>query len=286
MKKIILLLSILFIAQTSYAIDYSNMCAPKPYPVSSPVAQFFSNATGTNFLLTKVVELGMQKELKKEFGSHFNVEIKAYGSTNFIDGKFKSMSLTSKKINYEGLRISNFEALTLCDYNQVALKKKNIYFAQNLVMNYSAKISAKDFKATVLSKEYAAILSKLDVSIGNKILFKIFDPDASISNDRVKLKFKVMTPFTDISSLSLEAGLKVENEKIVFADVNFGSENNRINLDKMLPLINKLNPLTSEFSVNCETKGIFKVKTVKIDNDKILVDGLFIIPKNYINKAK
>lgn len=289
MKKIILLGAILFVSNATYAYDYSNMCAPKPYPVSNPVAQLFSNVTGTNFLLTKVAELEIQKELKKELGSPFNVEIKAYGGKNFIDGKFKSMTLSGKNINIEGLRVSQFEAKTLCDYNQIALEKKDIYFVQNLIMNYSAKISAQDLKATVLSKEYLEALGKLNVTIGNKVLFKIFDPDASISNDRIKLKFKVMTPFmltTDVSDVSLDAGLKVENEKIVLADVNFGSKNNRINLNKMLPLINRLNPLTTEVSVNKNTKGIFKIKTVKIDSDNILVSGVFILPKNYVKKTK
>lgn len=289
MKKIILFLVTLFIAHASYAADYSSMCAPKPYPVSNPVAQFASNITGTNFLLTKVAELAMQKELKKEFGSNFNVEIKAYGGKNFIDGKFKSMSVNSKNIKFEGLKLSSFEAKTLCDFNQVVLDKKNISFAQNLIMNYSAKLSAQDLKATVQSKEYRSALSKMDVAIGSKVLFKIFDPDASIANDRIKLKFKVMTPFVltnDVSEVSVDAGLKVENEKIVFADVNLGSKNNRINLNKVLPLINRLNPLTTEFSVSDDAKGIFKIKTVSIDSDKILVDGVFILPKNCVNKTK
>lgn len=289
LKKVILFLSLILVTQASYGYDYSNMCAPKPYPVSKGIAKFFSNATGIKFLFTEVAELEVKQALKKDFGSNFDVELKAYGAKNLLDGKFKSLEIKSKKIAFPGVRISNFNAQTLCDYNHIVLKGKDIYFAQNLLMKYSATISNEDFKAIVLSKEYLDNLNKMNISIGNRVIFKIFDPEACIENNRVKLKFKIMTPFfitSEVTEVALDTGLMIEDEKIVFADINLGSDSNRINLSKILPIINKLNPLTSEIYVSKTTKGIFKIKNVKVAQNKILVDGLFIIPKNYTVESR
>ncbi len=289
MKKIFLILMMLVSAQVANAYDYSQMCPMPPYPVSNPVARFVSNATGANFLLSQAVEAQIQKELKKELNTKFKVKIKPYGFKNFTDGKFKTMEITARNIVYGGLSISDFKAKTLCDFNQVVLKNKEIYFPYNLVYKYSGVITSEDFSKTVLSKEYLDVLNKMNVTIANKVIFKIFDPTAKIENNRLKMTYKVMTPLsflTDVSTVNLNAGLTVENEKIVFTEIDLGSDNSKLNLSKMLPLMNRLNPLTYEFNMTKSSKGIAKVSNIKISGNKILVDGVFIVPKNYANKSK
>lgn len=285
MKKLIFMMVFFISAQASFAGEYINLCPQKPYPVSNGFSQFVSNATGMNFLFTTVAESQMQKALKKDLHSKFDVEIKPYGAKNFLDGKFKSMTITSSQIKYGGLNMSDFKASTLCDYNQVVIKnKKDLYFPNNLVFNYSGVITSKDFSNTISSQEYTKILNKLNVTIANRVIFKVFDPVAKIANNRISMSFKVMTPFlftSDISNVTVNAGLTVENEKIVFTDIDLGSENTRLNLSKMLPLINKLNPLSYEFGISNTANGVLKVKNVRIVNNNILVDGVFIIPKNY-----
>lgn len=284
MKKIIVFLFLMFISQASFAYDYSQMCAVPPYPVSSGVPRFFSNATGMNFLITQVAESQIQRSLNKEIDGNFKVKIKPYGAKNLLDGKFKSLTITSKKVMYGEAGISDFRAKTICDYNQVVLKNKDVYFAQNLIFNYSGFITSKDFQNIVLSKEYISFLEKMNVTIVNKVIFKVFDPKVKIDNDRIQLAFKVMTPLSfaeGVSNVTLNAGLAIQDEKIVFTDIDFGSANSRLNLSKMLPIINRLNPLTYEFDLSKSSKGILKVSNVKIAQSKIFVDGVFIIPQNY-----
>ncbi len=280
----------LFIVQPVRAYDYAQMCANTPYPVSNKFSQLVSNATGMNFLLTQVVEAQIQKQLSKELNSKFKVKIKPYGAKNFIDGKFKSMELTSKKIIYGGLYISDFRAKTVCDFNHVVLKakSKDILFPQNLLYNYSGIITSQDFQNTIMSKEYLNALTKLNVTIGNKVIFKIFDPTAKIEGGKIKLSYKVMTPFsflTEVSTVNLSAGLAIKNEKIVFSEIDLGSPNSRLNLSKMLPLLNRINPLSYEFKVTKTNNATVKISEVKIVDSKILVNGVFIIPKNYAIKS-
>lgn len=287
MKKLILFLVLIFTSQTSFAYDYSQMCEVPPYPVSNGFPKFMSNVTGANFLITQVAESQIQKALKKDLNSNFKVNIEPYGAKNLLDGKFKSLTITSSKVAYGNASISEFYAKTICDYNHVVLKNNDVYFAQNLLFNYSGLVTSNDFQNIVLSKEYLSLLEKMNVTIANRVIFKIFDPTAKIDNDRIKLSFKMMTPLSflnEVSTVTINAGLAVQNEKIVFTDVDLGSPNSRFDLSKMLPIVNRLNPLTYEFSLSKSSKGILKVSNVKVAQNKIFVDGVFIIPKNYVIK--
>lgn len=284
MKKILVFLILLIVSQASFAYDYSQMCAVPPYPVSSGVPRFFSNATGMNFLITQVAESQIQRALNKELDGNFKVKIKPFGAKNLLEGKFKSLTITSKKVMYGEAGITDFSAKTICDYNQVVLKNKDVYFAQNLIFNYSGFIASRDFQNVVLSKEYLSFLERMNVTIANKVIFKVFDPMVKIDNNRVQLTFKIMTPLAfseGITNVTLNAGLAVQNEKIVFTDIDFGSPSSRLDLSKMLPIINRLNPLTYELNLSKSSKGILKVSNVKIAQSKIFIDGVFIIPQNY-----
>ncbi|MDD3237645.1 MAG: hypothetical protein PHV37_06050 [Candidatus Gastranaerophilales bacterium] len=290
MKKLIIFLALIMGAQGAFAVDYSSMCMSEPYPVSGAFPHFMSNASGMNFLLTQVAESQVQKSLKKQTNSKFKVQIEPFGAKNFIDGKFKSMTLNSKSISTDGVYISDFNAKTLCDYNQVVIKnKKEMYFPTNLILNYSAVMTSDDFKKTVLSSSYINMLNKLNISIGNTVLFKVYDPTAKISNNKINMSFKVITPMLFTSSAStftLNSSLGVKDGQIVFSDFDLGSSNSKLNMEKILPLVNKLNPLSYDMNVTNDAKGTVKVSNVKIDNDRIVMDGVFIIPKNYVINSK
>lgn len=285
MKNLVLILLLLLTAPCAFAYDYSQMCMKEPYPVSGAVPRFFSNVSGMNFLLTRAAESQVEKALKKDLSGKFKVDIVPFGAKNFMDGKFKSMIITSKNLMYSGANFSDFHAETVCGYNQIIYKNnKEIYFPENVLFKFSGVITSEDFSKTVMSEQYYSALNKMNVSIANRVIFRIFDPSAKIENDRINMSFKVMTPFvftSEISDVNVNAGLAVENGRIVFTDMDLGSSNSKLNLTKMLPIINKLNPLTYEHNVSKNTKGITKISNIKVANSKIYVDGLFIIPKNY-----
>ncbi len=286
MKKLLSVIAMFCIVQMqSFASECEYYCAKPPYPVGGSVAHIVSNITGMNFLFTKIAETAMQSELKKETGSNFNVEIKAFGGKNLMDGKFKSMTANTKSINYSGVRASDIKVESLCSYNRVVIKDNDLLFPENFVLKYSGKITSSDLQAMVVSQEYLNMLNKMTVSIANKVLFKIYDPSAKIENNKIKMSYKVVTPFlftTNTSTIDILASLKVENSKIVFSDVQVGSPNNKIDLSKIMSLVNYLNPFTTEVAVSKSTRGISKIKNVQFINNQIHFDGLFIIPKNYV----
>lgn len=293
MKKLLIFIAILCLncAQNSALAQHAeqNLCKMPPYEVGNGFSNGLSKITGTNFLLTKVVEHEVQKSLKKALGSNFNVEIKVYGGKSFIDGKFKSMDITSKQVITEGVYLSNFKASTLCEFNHVAPDKSNLYFIENYVMNFSAQITDADLKKTVLSAEYLNKVNSINLGGNSFLLFKVFDPNVEIVNSRVIMSLRILAPLLSIKEplkISANSSLMVENGKILFTDIRLQPTNSRINLNAINPILNILNPFIFNIKMSKNTTGTVTIKHVIIKDGKIHIDGVMFAPKNYVKAAK
>ena len=64
-------------------------------------------------------------------------------------------------LDIEGIKVSLFEAKTLCDFNYFDLSTSEIYNRSNLLMDYSIMVTEKDLKETVKSQAYEKILKKI-----------------------------------------------------------------------------------------------------------------------------
>lgn len=280
-KMIILCALVLGLQGTSHAA-YSElqMCPSGPYPVGGSVSRFFSNATGTNFVLTKIAESAIQKELKRQFNSNFNVELYAFGGKNLLEGKFKTIKVESEKIASDELNVTNFSANSLCDYNRIGIKSDELLFLENFLMEYSAQITNEDLKRTVASPSYKKLFDKLNLNIAGFTIFKVSDPLIEIKNNRLQMSAKVLSPnpFNPVQTISVNTGIKVENEKIVFSDIQVGSLGN-LNLNSVLPLINRMNPFVQKVPLDNKNTATIKIKDVDIDNNTICAKGLVIVPK-------
>ena len=116
-------------------------------------------------------------------------------------------------------------------------------------------------------------------------LFKIFDPKAGIKNNRMFFSIKVSSPLTlgEPKKITADMGLEIEEGKIMFTDVKTSSSFASANLDAILPIINKLNPFVYKANIMNNSKSIIKVQDVNIIDNKIVIKGLVIVPKNYYN---
>lgn len=289
MKKFILIFGLCFgFITPTFAYSETYMCAQIPPAGTGKVANVVSNATGTNFLFTKVAELIIQRDLKKQLNSNFNVELYSFGGKNLIDGKFKAITVKSKKIASNDINVSNFSAKSLCDFNQIALMGNDIIYIENFLMDFETQITDADLKRTVLSKTYLDFINKIDVSFGAMTLFKVYDPTIAIVNNRIVMTIKTIIPSilsTKNLTVKIDAALGVEDEKIVFSDVNIGSSRN-VNLAPILPMVNKLNPFVIKTKIDNNNAATVKIKDVKIKNNIITARGLVIIPKTpYVPKG-
>ena len=79
-------------------------------------------------------------------------------------------------------------------------------------------------------------------------------------------------------------GVYVEDEIVKFSEIEINPALNNTNLNNILPIINKLNPLSFKASILKNTQSIIKIHDIHIIDNKISIKGLVIVPKNYYNK--
>ena len=277
---IIFLFVIVLLQNITYAIeDIKNYCPSEPYPVGGKFASTISKISGTNWLLTNIAENRVKYALKKETNSDFDVNMVAFGGKNLIEGKFKSLNLTSDKVKFEGFYISNVKAYTICDYNQVKFNSYDFTFPENLVLKYEGKITQSDLNKNILRPKYREKINKFNISFSNILSMKVYEPQFTITNNRIYMDFNVLLPFFGTKTINSDFSLKVQNGEIVIDDFNL---NNSLSFssDNILSILNIFNPLNFDVSLNKDNKGLNVIQNIDIINNEIIFDGVFIVCKN------
>lgn len=285
-KKMIVNLGILAIvcasgvAQASVSPEEAAMCMQAPYPVSSKFSQGFSRFTGSNFVASNLAEHQMTRTFKKLLGSDVDVKFELYSVGDFASGKFKSMSAKSDKMTFNGISISDFRAKTVCDFNYIKPYAGKIVFPANFLLAFESKITPEDLQSIINAQD----LSAYDLSVGKLTVFKVLSTQATIVNNRINIKSKLIHPFTMFKApaeVSIDAGLRAQNGDIVFSDVKFNSSDNKISMNTILPLLNKFKPLEQEVEIMPGAKAKVIIKNIEIVDNVINITGLSIVPKNY-----
>ncbi len=287
MKKLFLVLGlILFIAQGANAqfSEAEYYCPKEPYAISHGVGSFFTTVTGTNFFATKIAEKEISKALKRELGADFKVKLDTFGGSSLIDGKFQKLTAKTNALNSKGLYFTDIKAETMCGFNHVKYESGKLYFAENMVIKYSGKITEQNLKQIIASNEYMNMLNNLNISAGRAIVTKIVNMDVKIQNNRVAMSYDVLIPMflgNAPHKINFSTNLDVENGTINFCDIDFGNPMLNLSMKSVIPMLNKLNPLVYQVKTGKNQNSIVNVKNVKIVNNEILADGIIVLPRNY-----
>ena len=285
MRKIILTLFILAVSVNLAHSTEIYSCPMEPERVNGSVGRFFSAVTGTNYLVSQIAEGMFEKELKKQTASKFKVKIDSYGTKTLTNGKFKSLKITSKNANLDGLNISNLEVTTQCGYNYIyQTPQGEIKFPENFILGFKGDITNDDLQATVNSANYKKYVSDVNLSLGKLSLLKVTEPKFTLIKNKIKYTSKVTSPLFMTSApqeIDCDLDLKVQNNQIMFSNVHFITLDKRINPNIILPLINKLNPFTQEFEIIKDAKTIVRINDINVVNNTIKTEGTLTVPKNY-----
>ena len=287
MKKIyiIALFLVFCMSMPANATQYTTAYCTPAFDVSSKGNQVFSKVTGATFFAEKLGESIIKKQIKKETGQKFKVSLKSYSMLDLKHGIFKSLKITGKNLDIEGIKVSLFEAKTLCDFNYFDLSTSEIYNRSNLLMDYSIMVTEKDLKETVKSQAYEKILKKVDLNALGLKLLKIDSVDVAIKDDRLHIMMNVSSGITSMFGMSsalkfdVSSALKVSDGKINVYDVRLENANKRLNIAKYISLFNYIDPLQYSLDAFSIKNGKLMIKTVDITDDKILFDGIIFIPK-------
>lgn len=285
-KSSLFLILLMFIVTTGSVNADTSMCAQPPYPVSGAAGTFLSKITGMNFILTKTAENAVERAIKDQLGGDFDVKITPYGGKNLIDGKFQKITGTGENIVVEGVHFSKIEAASLCEYNRFVFKNfyKDVYTAENFLLGYTATISSEDLQKTIVSPEATKIVNSFTKTIGDFVVFKVFNPKASVRGERVFLSMNVISPMflsTSAKEVSVNMGLSVKDGQIMFSDVKLNNSSKNVDLSTFLPIINKMNPFLYKTNIMDNRNSVIKVNDIKVADSKIVVSGIVIVPKNY-----
>ncbi len=282
MKKIILLLGLILLSSAvSFAADCEYTCV-EPYDMNNKFSSFFSSITGLNFTRTKISESVLKKSVSKiaQGDKDLKVDLQSYSAKDLSNGIFKSLSISGKDVNIDGIYLSEFELNSLCDFNYVQYDKKgNLTFKEDFPMAYSLKMNADDINKTMQSEKYQKVINDV-----NKLSFagiKVASTQASIRGNRFFYIINISLPFIkDNKKIEITADLDVKDGKIDFDNTRLASNSFNLDLKKIDFLMNYLNPLDFSLNIFDNKDAKVAIKNIAIKNNEIYADGIAIVPKD------
>ena len=280
MKKGIILLGLLLLSSgMSFGADCTYKCV-EPYDTSTKLRAFLSNITGMNLTRTKISETVLKKVISKSVKQgKLNVNINSYSGNDLAKGIFKSLNISGKNINIDGIQLSSLNLKTLCNFNYVKYDKKgNLEFREDFPMSFDIQMSADDLNKTMESEKYTNALNKV-----NRFAFaglKVSSTQASIRGNKFYYTLLIDVPFSKQQKVELTADLNVTDGKISLKNTRLTSNSKTADLKKIDSIMKHINPL--DFSVNIfnNKNAKISVKNVAIKNNIIIADGIIIIPKD------
>lgn len=284
MKKILLFLSfIAFIIAPCFATcNYSDHCPSYDYVLSSKIGQLISMKTGATLFSEKMAQAQIKKQLKKITNQTFDVSVKSYSFQDLLRGKIKSITISGKNINLEGVYLSSLELKTICDFNYINIDKTPIQFKENMVMSFSTVISDLDLMRTMNSNGYLNKLNCVNVQGCGITFFKLSGAGVNIKNNKLNFRIKITSELLldKPMDIDISTDLNVEDGRIVLTKVDLGDINKKVDLSKVGYRLNAMNPLTFSLDVLENKNTKMCIKSVEIIGDKIIVNGNIFIPKN------
>jgi len=276
---------VLFAAPASAVCNYLDNCPTLPSNLASRASQFFSNATGTNFVLENFVQGTISRELEKYTKQKFNVDVKLFGLKELLEGKFKSITISANNVAIEGIHFSSLKIQTLCGFNQVNLNSKPIKPKENLVIGIWAEFSENDLRQSIEYKDYSQAVSKIDLSEIGISAFSVYSQTINIENN--KLYFTInATPTGPYKPMNIDiaANLKVQDAQIKTSQFNFINLYSGFDLTKTANLFNSLNNLIFPIDLygKNQAKSQLQIMNLEIRDNRIFVDGIVFIPKSSV----
>ena len=282
MKKILLVLGILFFSVNSAnAVNCLYNCV-EPYDLSHGMSRFMSAVTGSNLLAEKIAKIILKKEIMKNTDGKFSVKVNSYSVKDLKKGIFKSLLVKGKEIDAEGVHFSKLTIKTLCDFNYISQEDpKKPIFMEDLPLSFSVVMSEDDLNSTMQTPEYEKMIEKINSYGANLGLFRIEDTKLKIKNNKLYYVLQVSLPFVkNVQDIIILTDLKVYKGDIDFANTHLVNKKLSIDMKKIDKIINYLNPLDFSLNILENKDAILTVQNVEIKDDKILANGLIVIPKD------
>lgn len=283
MKKFLLLLGIMALGSIASASDCETLYCSEPYNLTSGFSRFFSNVTGQNFLAEKIGESLTKRAIKKEItDGKIKVNLNSYSVRDLKAGKFKSLEITGKDVNFQGVYISYFNTKTICNFNYIVQEKDgNVIIKEDIPVAFKTEITEEDLNKTMNSSDYKRLLNDINSIGGNFNIFQITSTNVKLKNGKMYYVLKYTMPFMRKSQeVVISADLCVDRGKIILANTNLVNNNLSMDVNKFSRILNYINPLDFSAKILENKDARFNIENVKICDKKITVDGRMTVLKD------
>lgn len=281
MKKFIIIL-LLFVFNMAHALDYQSYCSTeKP---KKTAGGYISSLSGFNFVLRNLSEKYIEKQLKKEFNTKFDVNLDNFYGVSLLSGQFGSMSAKAKNINYDDFYLSSLNFSSLCDYNYIKRKDDKIVFEENSVFGFIAQITQSDIDKAVKTSKFQKMVDKINNDKVLSSLFTLQSLGVSLNDKDIELKFNIL-PLKNFAFLSdiikpikfsLKAEVKVYDNKIQLDNLKINSK--KISFIPYNEILNMVKLLTYDIDLDDNNTKLF-IDNAKIKDKKLNVNGFVVVLK-------
>lgn len=285
MKKILVLLGAIVISSgAAFSADCSSFkCPANPYSDNLSI----SNVTGTNFLAERIANTIIKKQILKDSQGKYKVNLESYNIAALKKGIFKSLEITGEDTVTDGIYASMIKLRTVCDYNYIEInnKEKTTTFKEDFGMAYAVQFTESDLNKTMANSQYTDLIRKVN-SIGNTTkMFNISSTSAKIINNKLVYVMRVAVPLLNLKKdVAIQTDLKVRNGEIIIDEAELMTEAMKVDVNKLLKLVNYLDPLDFSMELMKNKDANMQVKEVSIKDNKINVSGLITVDKDVVTE--
>ena len=285
MKKILVLLGAIVISSgAAFSADCSSFkCPANPYSDNLSI----SNVTGTNFLAERIANTIIKKQILRDSQGKYKVNLESYNIAALKKGIFKSLEITGEDTVTDGIYASMIKLRTVCDYNFIEInnKEKTTTFKEDFGMAYAVQFTESDLNKTMANSQYTDLIRKVN-SIGNTTkMFNISSTSAKIINNKLVYVMRVAVPLLNLKKdVAIQTDLKVRNGEIIIDEAELMTEAMKVDVNKLLKLVNYLDPLDFSMELMKNKDANMQVKEVSIKDNKINVSGLITVDKDVVTE--
>ncbi len=276
MKKIIYFLFIFVIIQTP---AFSKLCY-NCEEVTPTKGNVFEKVSGIDFIERKGAEAIIEKYLRFTLKSKVHFYLDAESAKALRNGEFNSFSAKAKKIQVDGVSVSDFEAKSICSYNRFLMKKDYIGFPYDIPVSFSATLTNDDMNY-MFQKMEEQYKDNLRIPFGKLTVARVSGITWKTENSKARIVFKIITPIVD-SKVTYTTSFSLVNGKL-----NLGNEKSNLN-SKMQKNVNRFlrqfNPFTQAVELAKDAQAQLEITDIILNGDKIYVKGVFLIPRNCVIK--
>lgn len=280
MKRLFLLIIFMgfFTTPTFAYCNYQNQCATSPY-ANPNAGMVFADATGANNFVETFANSLIKNELKKATNQDFEVAIKVFGLNELLQGQFKSLTVSGKDIEIEGFHFSSIKAQTLCPYNRIDINTKPVSIKENLVLGVSAELTAQNLKDTLDYSNYSYQFSKIDVSDLGLSAFRVYSPTIEVKDGKLYFTINATPVGYKPMDISIGANINASKGRLLTSQVEFINMYTGFELTQFSKLLGKYENLNFKFKLIGNKESELQVEDIKINGDKIYLNGTIFIPK-------